>query len=227
MDHEWTEDEAPSELETKTAGSGNYAVRQGECLSSIAFEHGFFWQTLWDLPDNAAVKKARGSPNVLLPGDRIAIPPLQQKEIDGATEARHRFKKRGVPAVLRLCFLEDGEARADERYAININGKWREGSLDSEGRLKETIPPDLRSVLIRIGQDPEFELPLGTVDPVSEISGVQGRLNNLGFSAGPIDNLFGPKTEAAIRRFQLAHGLKATGESDDQTRRKLEEVHGC
>jgi len=40
---------------------------------------------------------------------------------------------------------------------------------------------------------------------------VQRRLTKLGYRPGPVDGLFGPRTEAAARWFQYKHGLPATG----------------
>jgi len=43
---------------------------------------------------------------------------------------------------------------------------------------------------------------------------VQRHLNDQGFDAGRDDGLIGPRTRAAIRRFQAARGLKTTGMID-------------
>jgi peptidoglycan hydrolase-like protein with peptidoglycan-binding domain len=40
---------------------------------------------------------------------------------------------------------------------------------------------------------------------------VQRRLRRLGYRPGPVDGLFGPRTEAAARWFQYKHGLRSTG----------------
>jgi hypothetical protein len=46
---------------------------------------------------------------------------------------------------------------------------------------------------------------------------VQRRLTKLGYRPGPVDGLFGPRTEAAARWFQYKHGLDATGRIDRLT----------
>jgi N-acetylmuramoyl-L-alanine amidase len=51
-----------------------HVVREGECLASIAFENGFFPDTIWRHADNSALKERRENPNVLQPGDVLFIP---------------------------------------------------------------------------------------------------------------------------------------------------------
>ena len=52
-------------------------------------------------------------------------------------------------------------------------------------------------------------------------AGLQVALRAQGLYLGPIDALIGPKTVAAVRKFQLAHGLHVTGIADLSTRREL------
>lgn len=44
-----------------------------------------------------------------------------------------------------------------------------------------------------------------------EIRELQTRLNSLGFNAGQVDGIFGPKTSAGIKAFQSARGQSQTG----------------
>jgi peptidoglycan hydrolase-like protein with peptidoglycan-binding domain len=46
---------------------------------------------------------------------------------------------------------------------------------------------------------------------------VQDALQAKGFDPGPIDGVAGPRTKAAIRKFQDRFGIKASGEIDNQT----------
>lgn len=97
------------------AGTGEYEVRPGDCMSSIAKEAGFYWKTLWDHPANTELKNARKDPNVLLPGDRVHIPERQVKEFSRGTEKRHRFRLKGTPAKLRLRILEEPKPKQTQR----------------------------------------------------------------------------------------------------------------
>lgn len=73
----------------------------------------------------------------------------------------------------------------------------------------------------------EQTLLLGCLDPVGTIAGTQARLANLGFNPGPVDGIQGEMTEAAVRRFQRAHGLSIDGIAGPITRGELEKRHGC
>jgi hypothetical protein len=59
-------------------GSGNYTVQEGDCITSIASLAGHFWKTLWEHPSNADLSHARKSPNILLTGDILTIPPIRE-----------------------------------------------------------------------------------------------------------------------------------------------------
>lgn len=77
-----------------------HKVKDGDCIASIAFENGFFWRTVWEDSGNAALKRKRKSPFQLMPGDEVQVPDLRHKEESRASDQRHRFKLKGVPAVL-------------------------------------------------------------------------------------------------------------------------------
>jgi N-acetylmuramoyl-L-alanine amidase len=208
----------------------DYKVKQGDCLSSIAYAHGFFWRTLWQLDDNSDLRDERGSPNILYPGDTVVIPPLRMRDEDCSTDARHRFRFKGVPAKLNLRFLEDGEPLAGEPYQLRIDGAVVDAppNLDDDGRLSVVIPPNARLVEYRFSDSEEWiAVDLGTLDPASKVSGIQARLNNLGYEAGGVDGIAGPRTAAALARFQEDQGIDITGDLDDDTRDHLVKAHGC
>lgn len=92
-----------------------HTVRQGECISSIAFERGFFWETVWKHPENSKLKQERKDPNVLKPGDEVFVPEKEEKQESCPCEKRHRFRKKGVPAILRLRLME--EPQRDEQQS--------------------------------------------------------------------------------------------------------------
>jgi hypothetical protein len=58
-------------------------------------------------------------------------------------------------------------------------------------------------------------------DRTASLHQVQRRLQAAGFYTGPIDGVPGPETRTALRQYQVKHGLPATGEPDEATRRAL------
>lgn len=210
-------------------GQGDYVVRAGDCMSSIALEHGFYWATLWNDAPNAALKEARVNPNVLFVGDRVTIREKTRKDEPIAAEQRHTYVRRGEPSKFVLVLRAAGQPRANLPFKLIVDKYVFEGTTDAQGRLEAPIPGNARRGLLLLGP-PErcekYELDLGHLPPSSAVDGVQSRLNNLGFDAGPPSGRMTSRTVAALRAFQEKHALPVTGEVDDATRTKLEEVHG-
>lgn len=216
-----------SAVGTGPVGTGNYVVKQGDCMTSIAVEHGFFWKMLWDLPENSEIKNKRKNPNLLLPGDRVFVPNLQLKEKDGSTEQRHRFRSKLPKMALRIVVkLGDDDPAANEPYDIVVDGRCFQGITDDTGTLEQPIPADARKahlLLKKLGLI--WVLKLGHLDPPNTVTGVQARLSNLGFKCGPVDGIVGPMTQAAIEQFQMSQNLTVSGKLDDQTINRMEEIH--
>ena len=213
---------------SKPVGKGDYVVKDNDCMSSIAEGSGHFWETLWNLPDNAELKEIRKDPNVLMPGDRLTIPPITIKHVTKATGATYRFRRKGVPAKLHIRLLKEGEPRANESYRVDIDGKLTKGVTDAEGFVDIYIPCKAQKGKLWVGP-PENEklyyLQLGTTLPVERIKGVKQRLKNIGFRCGFIDDEITAVYQDAVRAFQKEYELPETGVADETTRQKLVEIH--
>jgi N-acetylmuramoyl-L-alanine amidase len=115
-------------------------------------------------------------------------------------------------------------------YTLSIDGVEMSGKTDDQGMVACNIRADAvqgKLVLRDQEQDEVYELLLGHLDPISVTSGVQARLNHLGFWCGAVDGIVGPRTRHAVKRFQAAHALEVTGEIDNSTRDALADAHGC
>lgn len=214
---------------TGPVGKEGYTVKQGECVESIAFEHGLFWETVWNDPKNSELKEIRKNPNALLPGDKIYVRDLEEKEEPCQAEQKHRFRRKAVPSVLRLRLLDDGEPRANQPYTLEIDGEVFSGTTDGDGKLEQTVMPGAKEGKLSVGegeQEDEYVVKLRHLDPVGEVSGAQARLASLGYDPGEIDGQMTPETQAALQQFQVEQGLSETGELDQETIRKLEELYG-
>ncbi len=207
-----------------------HQVKQGDCVSSIAEENGFFWQTIWDHPENKDLKELRKDPNILFPGDVVTVPDKQPKEVSEPTNQVHKFRVKNAPAKLRLRILKDGEPRKGEPFVLTIDGEEKErGTIPADGNIRLSIPPRAKKGKLTIGEglsQEVYKLNLGYLDPINTISGVKARLSNLGFDCGEPDNQMDEQTIEAILDFQsFIDHPDPTGKLDDQTREILEKLH--
>jgi hypothetical protein len=209
---------------------GQHKVVQGDCVSSIAETNGFFWETLWNLPENTQLKELRKDPNILLPGDLLYVPDKRPKEVSEPTNQVHKFRVKNVPAKVKIRILRDAEPRVGEKYVLMIDGvEKKRGAIPSDGYVEVPIIPIASEGKLVIGDDDdqeEYVLQLGYLDPIDTVTGVKARLNNIGFDCGKINNELDQVTIEAISNFQgyIRHP-KPTGQVDDLTRNALEKLH--
>lgn len=203
-----------------------HVVKQGDCMSSIADQYGFFWQTLWNHERNAELKERRRDPNVLMAGDRVFIPDVRAKEESGETTRVHTFRLKGVPVKLNIQLMDiNGQFRANVRYTLTVDGRRTTGVSGDDGMVSMVIPPRAKKGQLSLETGEEYELDLGYMNPVEYASGVQARLKNLGYYKGDISGTLDEETRKAIRRFQRDKNLPETGEADQATRDALLAEH--
>ena len=209
-------------------------LAQGDCLSSLAIRHGFAPETVWQHGENAKLRERRVDPNALLPGDQLFVPEIEEKHEPVETDTVKTFKLSVGPLRLRVRLTRHGEPRAGEAYRLEYDqGSEFEGETDGDGFVDQPLPISATSAILRMvssegeGEEQEqYELALGHLDPHDELSGVQGRLRGLGHYFGEVDGELGPKTRAALRRFQAAKGLAVNGEADAATIAALRDAFG-
>jgi len=205
----------------------NYSVKQGDCISSIAYEHGFFPDTIWNHPNNEELKKKREDPNVLMPGDIVFIPDKRIKELSEPTNNVHKFRCKNTPEKFKLQLMLDKSPRAGEEYELDVDGLKFPGKTDAEGKLQHSIPPDAKHGTLKLVSSGEtYQLQLGHLNPSDEITGAQGRLRNLGLYFGPLDGQMSAALEVAILEYQLLKDLELDGELNEETKAALKQDHG-
>lgn len=203
-----------------------HKVRQGECLPSIAARYGFAWKTLWDHPGNAALRGQRKAASVLLPGDEVEIPERQPGSASAPTGGAASFVMPGMQLRVRL--VDRGEPLSGIACKVDLEGTRVEGTTDGQGMLEIALPRKAtRATLTLAGRTDEITLLLGNLDPVTEVTGQQWRLRNLGFYDGDADGKGGDALRGALADFQQTHGLDPTGGADTATLQRLVEDHGC
>lgn len=214
----------------------NHFVAQGECLSSIAKTYGFFEpMVIFDFEANSTLKADRKNPNILYPKDCVAIPDLASKTNAAPTNSENLFQLKRPKTDLQLKIADEcGGPCTDLRYNLCIDNKSvGEGQTSAEGMIVEAIPADLQFASLTIWFDEDsvegrtWDLLLGHLDPVKHLTGVQARLNNLGYPCGLVDGINGPLTKAAVRKYQADHDLGVDAIPGPLTQGSLEDKHGC
>ncbi|GAC1521925.1 MAG: hypothetical protein NVS3B10_22500 [Polyangiales bacterium] len=215
----------------------DYEVQQGDCLSSIAEQHGFRdWRTIYDDAANADFRKLRPDPNVISPGDWLVIPDPKpsKKSVSISLEQSHKFKVSLPKTFLRIAVHdEDDKPLSGKKYELRLGDVVRKGSTDGEGIVEQRVGPTATAATLTVWADREgdgayfhWQVKIGHLDPVDTVAGVQARLNNLGYGCGDVDGVAGARTIAALRAFQDDAGVKVTGEPDDDTKKALVDAHG-
>lgn len=208
-----------------------HRVAQGECFCSIAEARGFAdARTVYDAPENRALREVRPNPNILSPGDQVDVPEKERRVEHGSTGQRHVFRVRS--ARVRLCLrlqLANGDPLKGEDYELSVDGGTIKGTTKPDGTINHTISASARSAVLTVRRlGIERHLSIGALDPIDTISGVQGRLMNLGYDCGAIDGVAGPRTVAAIRAFQQDNPpLSPDGIAGSDTLDALVTRYGC
>ncbi len=217
--------------------SATYTVVQGDHLSRIARHYGFAdYLVIWSHAENAALKKARDNPNVLLPGDQLFIPDRNLKQEPAATGKMHPYQVNVNKLVLRLT-LEDAFFKpvASAKCELTIDGETFKLVTDAKGRLEHDLPPTAEKAVLVIKDavttinDQLIAVRIGHLDPIDAVSGQKARLNNLGYFAGALDQDDERLFRSAVEEFQCDQiGPAAVdGKCGPKTQAKLKEMHGC
>lgn len=206
-----------------------YTIRNGDSVDSLCFPRGLFPKDVWDRSENADLKRLRKDMSVLMAGDVLFLPDLVEKEESAATEKKHRYRRKSVPAKIAFKLLDErGQPRPNVKYILRIDHQNFDGTTDSEATVEFYVPPDARSAKIEIPDTGEvFDMGVGHMDPIDTDSGVALRLSNLGYPVTIAETGPDPDSLAgAVRAFQKRNDIDETGEIDDDTRAKLQDMAG-
>ncbi|MBL8236675.1 MAG: peptidoglycan-binding protein [Bryobacterales bacterium] len=204
-----------------------HTVAEGDCLASIAAQYGFFPDTLWNAPENAALRQSRLDPNVLSPGDSVFIPDLRPRPEPLKNLVYNKFRRKNVPSLFRLQLFRGQRPRALQSFqALVDNSQTITGTTDANGILSFPIPPNAAEIRLTIGPDKfQATLQLGLLAPIDSTLGGQQRLLNLGYFNGPADAELSESWTAALAAFQRESALPESKSYDPATQAKLLSRH--
>jgi len=203
-----------------------HVVREGDSVTALGERHGLFDATIWEHPSNAKLAEKRQHMNELLPGDELFIPEIRVKRHEVTAGKSHRFRRKGIPAKLRLKVADLGLPRAEQDYTLTVGKQEQTGTTDDAGVLEVFVPAQAKEGTLVIGPD-AFELTLrfGHQDPHDELSGTQRRLRNLGYLEEEPSGTLDEATRKALLEFEARHALEGKGEPSTENGGVLVEYH--
>ena len=220
-----------------------HIVKQGDHISKIARQYGFEdYETIWDHPENAAIAEQRQDPHILFPGDRLYIPEKEEKYEVGSTNQRHHFQLIGQQIFLRLRLLDTNwNAIANKPIELRVDHLEHELTTNGDGEIEQSINKKSEYATLSYTEtednfDVIIPMHIGSLDPVDTEPGQKARLNNLGYFAGPPEDIKDQNTDSpeeaqqfqsAVEEFQCDHDLEVNGFCEATTQAKLVEIHGC
>jgi hypothetical protein len=206
-----------------------YIVRQGDYFTKLAHLRGFNAETVWNDPANEALKKKRASMDVLEPGDIVYVPdePKPRLPIAGGVVNHYVARIPKVPVNVRL--KVGGEILIDEPYVIRgVGPDPVRGKTDKNGYVTARVKVHVREIEVELpNRKRTLRVRVGDMDPMNELSGLQKRLTHLGYylptktGTENFDALDPQQILSALKAFQAARKLPATGKLDDATRKAL------
>jgi hypothetical protein len=209
-----------------------YVIKPGDHLKKVAFLLGFDPDKVWNDDANLDLKDKRGTGDVLWPGDILYVPeePVKNRF---TVEAENHYKAT-VPKVKVDLVLAGpgGTPLANEPYVVHGLGDETEKTTGDDGKVSFEAGITLDHVHVTLTQRKrKLKVAIGGLDPASELSGARMRLEQLGFygptfSAGGDPMRDDAQLAAALRAFQVAKGLVATGKLDPDAIAALIDAHG-
>lgn len=208
-----------------------HVVEHGDTVSSIARRFGFSsFKTIWNHPENAALRAKRKNPNILNPGDELVIPERDLREEVRATDKLHRFEADRERLVLRVKAIDLNEDTIHGPFLYR--DEFQSTLMAEKQDIQEVdIDPRVRNAEMRVseaGKPPlEIALDVGGLNTVDDPEGQQDRLNNLGYFAGFSRKSVGtPQFQWAVEEFQCDQKLAVDGVCGTATQQQLAKRHG-
>ena len=210
--------------------SFTHTCEKGDSMPKIAAEYGFAdYNTIWQRPENDALRGQRDNPNVLAAGDQVYIPDKQPKTVQAATGAKHSYTLKGKSTHLRIKILDfAGSPLKSASLQLTVDGQTSTVTTDGDGLLDQVVPPDASSATLKGDTIGELQILIGTLDPVDEEAGLRERLHNLGYLVASDDvNVGEEDLKFGIELFQADNKLPIDGSDTASVQDKLKEIYGC
>ncbi len=194
--------------------SETHIVQAGEYMEMIAEQFGFRdYHIIYDHPNNSHFKTLRPNPHILYPGDSVFIPDKDPGQEPAATDKKHKFVIKAHKIALIVYIRRNGKPFANQAYTLVVGKQTVTGKTGADGLIQKDIPVGEAEGVLTFNGPPKYtrKLHLGFLHPITKTSGIQMRLNNLGFGCGPPSKHENNAYHAALRAFQTKHQMTVNG----------------
>lgn len=214
------------------------AVKDGDCVESIAYKERIRPDVVWDDPANDALKRLRKDRNVLMPGvDTVNVPdPVVKWEPNKKTGQTHLFQLKLPKKKFKFQLVYD-KARTDLTCTVEVDKTPVPAVIQGEWLVCEIIP-DAKEAVIKVSypsgvagekaplKELVYTVALGHLRPVDTDEGIEDRLKNLDFFSLLPDKKT-PTPAEALERFQRSYGIDPKAiDARERAIEKLRELTG-
>ena len=160
--------------------------------------------------------------DIRIDGARSAVNDYSGSDVDGFNALVGDYNSRCGTIHYGRGTLE--RARRDiEPYRSQLQAEGRSRFVRGTSLGSLSAPAPARPVEGTAAPAPTMSLGAPRLGPDATVRSIQQSLHELGYNAGPVDGLMGPRTRSAIMAFQHDNGLTATGIADKVLLSRMEE----
>jgi hypothetical protein len=160
-----------------------YVICKGDYLLKLAYQFGFDADTVWNDPSNATLQQLRPDPNILFAGDVLYIPDQTDKPLPAfsLTPGSTNNFVADAPTVTVTLTFSDSRC-ASQACTIPELPELTGLTTDNTGLLSLTLPVSIDTYTVNFTDAGlSFSCGLGLLDPITTLSGIVQRLQNLGY----------------------------------------------
>ncbi len=231
-----------SDNDAVTAANGGdtvYKVGASDTLASIARQFGFAnYETIWNAPENAGLRKRRVNPQALLEGDEVIIPKRNPAAFSIATGTERTLYVFLAKVHVRIGLLTSDVQRPAATHADVLALDAPDAvDADDNGVFDVPIAANASALTLDLG-GATTSCEIGLLSPVETRTGIRQRLWNLGYDAGDDDDdhdtdgddasdeQLAEALAWAVEEFEKDKKMDPTPNIDTSFLDKLTEAHG-
>lgn len=220
-----------------------YKVVEGDRISSIAARRCTTVDKILAKNPQLADRTKR-NPEMLMPGEELVMPPKEVKNFHADERTCSTTVIEPIPSRLQLKLQVAGMPLKPQAFKWKLgrdpypgegkDAQWKGGQVTAEGVVSFDVPPTATEAVVYLPSlGFEFLARIGYLHPPSALSGVQQRLNNLGYACAlsppgedpSLRKASAARTAHAIKRFEEHHGMTLSGAATWALQEAIRKVH--